>query len=57
MKKVEKYEANLKDVSVINMTRQNVHGVIYGSFDARYLITTRIGNNGTLLRGIVFLPG
>lgn len=57
MKKVEKYEANLKDVSVINMTRQNVHGVIYGSFDAGYLITTRIGNNGTLLRGIVFLPG
>ncbi|KAL2483963.1 uncharacterized protein Fot_45407 [Forsythia ovata] len=57
MKKVEKDEVNLKDCSVSNMTGQNVYGVIDGSFDAGYFITVRIGNNGTPLRGVVFLPG
>ncbi|KAL2467169.1 Uncharacterized protein Adt_43020 [Abeliophyllum distichum] len=57
MKRVEKDEVNLKDGSVSNMSGQNVYGVIDGSFDAGYFITVRIGNNGTPLRGVVFLPG
>ncbi|CAI9775626.1 unnamed protein product [Fraxinus pennsylvanica] len=57
MKEVEKYEINFKGVSVINMTGQSVYGVTEGSFDAEYLITVMIGNNGSLLRGIVFRQG
>ncbi|XP_059662492.1 protein METABOLIC NETWORK MODULATOR 1 isoform X2 [Cornus florida] len=36
---------------------QTVKGVIEGVFDAGYLLTVRIGNSSTYLRGIVFRPG
>ncbi|CAL5410732.1 unnamed protein product [Camellia sinensis] len=40
-----------------DMVGQVVSGVIEGSFDARYFLSVRIGNTGTLLRGVVFQPG
>ncbi|KAL3627513.1 hypothetical protein CASFOL_028876 [Castilleja foliolosa] len=33
-----------------------IYGVIEGSFDAGYLISVRIGNNDTPLRGVIFQP-
>ncbi|CAI9775627.1 unnamed protein product [Fraxinus pennsylvanica] len=39
------------------MIGQSVYGVTEGSIDAEYFITVMIGNNGSLLRGIVFLQG
>ncbi|KAH7433546.1 hypothetical protein KP509_07G074500 [Ceratopteris richardii] len=35
---------------------QKVHGVLDGSFDAGYLLTVRVGNTQTVLRGAVFEP-
>ncbi|KAI5073228.1 hypothetical protein GOP47_0011241 [Adiantum capillus-veneris] len=35
---------------------QQVHGVLDGSFDAGYLLTVRVGNTQTVLRGAVFEP-
>ena len=35
---------------------QQVHGVLDGSFDAGYLLTVRVGNSQTVLRGAVFEP-
>ncbi|KAL1809077.1 hypothetical protein ACET3Z_026067 [Daucus carota] len=40
-----------------NMVGQEVSGVIEGNFDSGYLLSVRIGNSSTLLRGVVFLPG
>ncbi|XP_065862372.1 protein METABOLIC NETWORK MODULATOR 1 isoform X2 [Euphorbia lathyris] len=39
------------------MVGQAVHGVIEATFDAGYLLTVRVGNSATTLRGIVFKPG
>lgn len=36
---------------------QIVSGVLDGSFDAGYLLTVKVGNTNTLLRGVVFEPG
>lgn len=36
---------------------QPVTGVVESSFDAGYLLSVRIGNSGTNLRGVVFKPG
>ncbi|XP_058094045.1 protein METABOLIC NETWORK MODULATOR 1-like isoform X2 [Magnolia sinica] len=36
---------------------QIVSGVLDGSFDAGYLLTVRVGETDTVLRGIVFKPG
>ncbi|XP_068668699.1 uncharacterized protein [Aristolochia californica] len=36
---------------------QVVSGVLDGSFDAGYLLTVRVGETGTVLRGVVFEPG
>lgn len=36
---------------------QIVSGVLDGSFDAGYLLTVRVGNTSTVLRGVVFEPG
>ncbi|ERN19645.1 nascent polypeptide-associated complex subunit alpha, muscle-specific form [Amborella trichopoda] len=35
---------------------QTVNGVLDGSFDAGYLLTVRVGETGTVLRGVVFEP-
>lgn len=35
---------------------QQVHGVLDGSFDAGYLLTVRVANTQTVLRGAVFEP-
>lgn len=35
---------------------QQVHGVLDGSFDAGYLLTVRVGDSQTVLRGVVFEP-
>lgn len=39
------------------MEGQVVSGVIEASFDAGYLLTVRVGNSDTILRGVVFKPG
>ncbi|KAL5972664.1 hypothetical protein ACLOJK_039469 [Asimina triloba] len=36
---------------------QMVSGVLDGSFDAGYLLTVRVGQTDTVLRGLVFKPG
>lgn len=42
---------------VENMVGQTVTGVVEATFDAGYLLTVRIGNSTTSLRGVVFKPG
>ncbi|XVF03884.1 hypothetical protein REPUB_Repub05bG0031600 [Reevesia pubescens] len=39
------------------MVGQAVYGVIEAAFDAGYLLTVRVGNSDTTLRGVVFKPG
>ncbi|KAJ0045480.1 hypothetical protein Pint_04158 [Pistacia integerrima] len=39
------------------MVGQVVHGVIEAAFDAGYLLTVKVGNSETTLRGVVFKPG
>ncbi|KAK9089686.1 hypothetical protein Scep_028768 [Stephania cephalantha] len=39
------------------MVGQVVSGVLDGSFDAGYLLTVRVGDTDTILRGVVFAPG
>ncbi|XVF70642.1 hypothetical protein PTKIN_Ptkin11bG0179000 [Pterospermum kingtungense] len=39
------------------MVGQAVYGVIETAFDAGYLLTVRVGNSDTTLRGVVFKPG
>nr|KJB81752.1 hypothetical protein B456_013G160100 [Gossypium raimondii] len=39
------------------MVGQAVSGVIEAAFDAGYLLTVRVGNSDTTLRGVVFKPG
>ncbi|KAJ8763691.1 hypothetical protein K2173_003163 [Erythroxylum novogranatense] len=39
------------------MVGQVVHGAIEAAFDAGYLLTVRVGNSETTLRGVVFKPG
>ncbi|XP_042478147.1 uncharacterized protein LOC122059433 [Macadamia integrifolia] len=39
------------------MVGQVVSGVLEGSFDAGYLLTVKVGNTNTVLRGVVFEPG
>lgn len=36
---------------------QSICGVVDGSFDAGYMLTVRVGDTDTILRGIVFEPG
>lgn len=40
-----------------NMLGQIVSGVIDGSFDAGYFLSVKLGNNDTMLRGLIFEPG
>lgn len=42
------------DVALVG---QPVTGVLDGSFDAGYLLSVRVGNTNTVLRGVVFGPG
>ncbi|XP_042489697.1 uncharacterized protein LOC122069691 [Macadamia integrifolia] len=39
------------------MVGQVVSGALEGSFDAGYLLTVKVGNTNTVLRGVVFEPG
>lgn len=39
------------------MVGQIVHGVIEAAFDAGYLLSVRVSNSETTLRGVVFKPG
>ncbi|KAJ4975153.1 hypothetical protein NE237_000259 [Protea cynaroides] len=39
------------------MVGQVVSGVLEGSFDAGYLLTVKVGNTNTVLKGVVFEPG
>lgn len=36
---------------------QVVSGVLDGKFDAEYMLTVRVGERGSVLRGVVFEPG
>lgn len=36
---------------------QQVIGVLEGTFDAGYLLSLKVGNKGTILRGVVFSDG
>lgn len=49
----------VESINVANdaMVGQVVSGVVDASFDAGYLLTVRVGNSDTILRGIVFKPG
>ncbi|KAL3683612.1 hypothetical protein R1sor_001634 [Riccia sorocarpa] len=40
-----------------NLVGKPVTGVLDGSFDAGYLLTVRVGDSDTYLRGVVFGPG
>ncbi|KAL2612491.1 hypothetical protein R1flu_024183 [Riccia fluitans] len=40
-----------------NLVGKSVTGVLDGSFDAGYLVTVRVGDSDTYLRGVVFGPG
>ncbi|KAF6162874.1 hypothetical protein GIB67_021023 [Kingdonia uniflora] len=40
-----------------DMVGKVVSGVLDGSFDAGYLLTVRVGDTNTVLRGVVFEPG
>ncbi|XP_042950943.1 uncharacterized protein LOC122282927 isoform X3 [Carya illinoinensis] len=40
-----------------DMVGQEVSGVIEAGFDAGYLLSVRVGNSDTTLRGVVFKPG
>ena len=56
-------DANLplqvEPINVANdaMVGQVVSGVVDASFDAGYLLTVKVGNSDTILRGVVFKPG
>jgi len=41
----------------VSMIGQQVSGVLEGTFDAGYLLSVRVGNSDTILRGVVFGPG
>lgn len=41
----------------MNLVGKTVTGVLDGSFDAGYLLTVRVGDSETVLRGLVFGPG
>ncbi|KAK4398958.1 hypothetical protein Sango_1371300 [Sesamum angolense] len=56
-KQTQEIDKNHKDCTVDDMVGSMIYGVIEGSFDAGYLISVRIGNNDTPLRGVVFQPG
>ncbi|KAJ9672109.1 hypothetical protein PVL29_025666 [Vitis rotundifolia] len=59
----EGVDANLplqvEPINVVNdaMVGQVVSGVVDASFDAGYLLTVRVGNSDTILKGVVFKPG
>ncbi|PIA50935.1 hypothetical protein AQUCO_01100035v1 [Aquilegia coerulea] len=40
-----------------DMVGQAVFGVLDGSFDAGYLLTVKVGDTDTILKGVVFQPG
>lgn len=50
-------QADRNDGGDGGMVGQAVTGVIEATFDAGYLLTVRIGNSNTSLRGVVFKPG
>eukprot|EP00252_Welwitschia_mirabilis_P017108 TRINITY_DN379_c0_g1_i2.p1 TRINITY_DN379_c0_g1~~TRINITY_DN379_c0_g1_i2.p1 ORF type:complete len:257 (+),score=55.90 TRINITY_DN379_c0_g1_i2:450-1220(+) len=52
-KKMDSSGASFTDNAYVGQT---VHGVLDGSFDAGYLVTVRVGNTDTVLRGVVFEP-
>lgn len=55
--KTQETELNQSTVVDENMVGQVVSGVIEGNFDSGYLLSVKIGNSNTLLRGVVFQPG
>ncbi|KAL3503501.1 hypothetical protein ACH5RR_037950 [Cinchona calisaya] len=55
VKKPRKADKIIDDID--GMVGQTVTGVVEASFDAGYLLTVRIGNSHTILRGVVFKPG
>ncbi|KAK8551606.1 hypothetical protein V6N13_120061 [Hibiscus sabdariffa] len=54
LKNMQGVETNLSTSD--DMVGQMVSGVIEGSFDAGYLLSVKVGDTNTLLRGMVFLP-
>ncbi|XP_022716909.1 uncharacterized protein LOC111275681 [Durio zibethinus] len=51
------HQANPINDSNDVMVGQAVYGVIEAAFDAGYLLTVRVGNSDTTLRGVIFKPG
>ncbi|KAF5178579.1 At hook motif-containing protein [Thalictrum thalictroides] len=43
--------------TINDMVGQAVFGVLDGSFDAGYLLTVKVGDTDTVLKGVVFQPG
>lgn len=50
----QQFESKPNDGNAIGKV---ISGVIDGRFDAGFLISVRIGNNGPILRGVIFEPG
>ncbi|KAF8391560.1 hypothetical protein HHK36_023866 [Tetracentron sinense] len=57
MKRSRRRKVDPTDNTNNSMVGQVVSGVLEGSFDAGYLLTVRVGNTDTVLRGVVFEPG
>ncbi|XP_057843372.1 uncharacterized protein LOC131052778 isoform X2 [Cryptomeria japonica] len=55
--KRKKLDASLSSFAENTFVGQEVHGMLDGSFDAGYLLTVRVGDTDTVLRGVVFEPG
>eukprot|EP01018_Ginkgo_biloba_P010446 Gb_25823 [translate_table: standard] len=53
----KKIDSSLSSFTDNAFVGQTVHGVLDGSFDAGYLLTVRVGDTDTVLRGVVFEPG
>ncbi|KAL8172458.1 hypothetical protein V2J09_024262 [Rumex salicifolius] len=51
------HKENAVDHDTNDMVGQRVTGVVEATFDAGYLLSVRIGDSETSLRGIVFKPG
>ncbi|KAL8119607.1 uncharacterized protein LOC141724366 [Apium graveolens] len=57
IQKIQEAELNQSTGVDKNMVGRVVSGVIEGIFDSGYLLSVKIGNSNTLLRGVVFQPG
>ncbi|XP_047336141.1 uncharacterized protein LOC124939745, partial [Impatiens glandulifera] len=48
---------NGKQSGILNPIEKTVAGVVDAAFNGGYLVTVKIGNTETILKGVVFKPG